>query len=150
MKNILKTIVLIFIFALSQACKKTNPTNKIYRDRLVDNNLSVDSLERMNVVFDKLDLKKTSFLDYFFKTYYYFDIEATKELQKMSFELNSGLENDAFFDKHQEILIKNKQSYLKSLQINSEDEKLIEEIYFDHLKPLIEKKIDDKLSTIER
>lgn len=150
MKNILKTIALIPFIVLCQACKKINPTNKIYRDQLVENNLSTDSIDRMNVVFDKLDLKKTTFFDYFFKTYYGFDIDATKELRKIGFEIKSDSNNDVFFEKHQNILIKNKQLYLNSLKINQEEEQLIEEIYFNHLKPLIKTKIDSKLSTIER
>ena len=150
MKNVVKTIILIFIFALIQACKKTDPTNKIYRDRLVYNNLSTDSMDRMNVVFDKLDSKKTTFFDYFFKTYYGFDIDATKELRKIGFEISSDSNNDVFFEKHQNILIKNKKLYLNSLKLSNEEEQLIEEIYFNHLKPLIVKRIDDKLSTLER
>lgn len=148
MRNLWLVSILLVIFS----CQKKEPDfNELYHEELVKQNLSKDSLEKMNTVFEKLNKHKITYLDYFYRNYYQLENEVDAELKKQGMEKPIGDDpkySEKYFDMHHKMLAEKIKAYNQSMGITGEEEQLIEKIYFNHLKPLVAPTIDSRLKEL--
>ncbi|PIF47328.1 hypothetical protein CLU96_4379 [Chryseobacterium sp. 52] len=124
--------------------------NSGIHDDLVETKLAKDSLQKMDVVLDKLNRKNITFLDYYFHNYYELDQETSDEIRNLKGEQFASEVNDEYFQLYTKIATQKGDQYLKSLGITAEEEHLALEVYILHLKQKYGPTIDGRLQTLNK
>lgn len=148
----MRIFLLLIILSLSiLACKKQGPQlNSGIHDDLVETKLAKDSLQKMDVILEKLDKKNTTFLDYYFHNYYELDQETSDEIRKLKGEQFIYDADDEYFKLYTKTATQKGEEYLKSLGITEEEEHLALEVYILHLKQRYGPTIDGRLQTLNK
>lgn len=141
-------LLLIVLSASLFSCKKEPQLNDGIHDDLVEMGVAKDSLQKMDLILDKLDKKNTTFLDYYFHNYYELDHEINAEIKKIKgeeFVYDSGEEYQKLFTK---IAIQKGDQYLKTLGLTEEEEHFALELYILRLKKKYGPTIDERLKNL--
>lgn len=143
MKNFLLSLILILIVS----CKKEAQLNDGIHEDLVESKLARDSLQKMDVVLDKLNKKNTTFLDYYVHYYYGLDQKAIEEFHKIYGEdvYYGDKEYITKFDSISHIL---SNKYNKEIGLSEDEEMLAREIYIDHLKSKYNPTVESQMKSI--
>jgi len=148
----MRIFLLLICFSVSTiSCKKQAQLNDGIHDDLVETKLSKDSLQKMDVILDKLNKKNTTFLDYYFHNYYELEKEINDEIRKSKGEdFIYQNENDAYSQLFTKLAIQKGDQYLKSLGMTEEEEHLALEVYILHLKQKYGPTIDGRLQSLDK
>ena len=143
MKNLLLSLILIIIVS----CKKEAQLNDGIHEDLVESKLAKDSLQKMDVVLDKLNKKNTTFLDYYVHYYYGLDQKAIEEFHKIYGEdiYYGDKEYITKFDSISHIL---SDKYNKEIGLSDDEEMLAREIYINHLKAKYNPTVESQMKSI--
>jgi hypothetical protein len=141
-------LLLIVLSASLFSCKKEPQLNDGIHDDLVEMGVAKDSLQKMDLILNKLNKKNTTFLDYYFHNYYEVDHEINAEIKKLKgeeFVYDSGEEYQKLFTK---IAIQKGDQYLKTLGLTEEEEHFALELYILRLKKKYGPTIDERLKNL--
>lgn len=143
MKNFLLSLILIIIVS----CKKEAKLNDGIHEDLVESKLAKDSLQKMDIVLEKLNRKNTTFLDYYVHYYYGLDQKAIEEFHKIYGEDIYYGDKDYIskFDSISHILSNN---YNKEIGLSYDEEMLAREIYINHLKARYNPTVESQMKSI--
>jgi len=143
MKNFLLCLILI----LAISCKKEAQLNDGVHEDLVESKLAKDSLQKMDIVLDKLNKKNTTFLDYYVHYYYGLDQKAIEEFHKIYGEdiYYGDKEYITKFDSISHIL---SDKYNKEIGLSDNEEMLAREIYINHLKAKYNPTVESQMKSI--
>lgn len=143
MKNFLLCLILVLIVS----CKKEAQLNDGIHEDLVESKLAKDSLQKMDVVLDKLNKKNTTFLDYYIHYYYGLDQKAIEEFHKIYGEDIYYGDKDYItkFDSISHIL---SDKYNKEIGLSDDEEMLAREIYINHLKVKYNPTVESQMKSI--
>ncbi|CAA7389748.1 hypothetical protein [Chryseobacterium fistulae] len=143
-----KYFLLIGISLLS--CGNRHQLNDGIHEDLMETGLAKDSLQKMDIILDKLNKKNTAFLDYYFHNYYELDKEVNNEIKKLKgeeFVYNADNEYQELFTK---MMIEKGNQYLNSLGLTQDEESLALEVYILHLKQKYAPTIDGRLKNLNK
>lgn len=141
-------LLLIVLSASLFSCKKEPQLNDGIHDDLVEMGVAKDSLQKMDLILNKLNKKNTTFLDYYFHNYYELDHEVNAEIKKIKgeeFVYDSGEEYQKLFTK---TAIQKGDQYLKTLGLTEEEEHFALELYILRLKKKYGPTIDERLKNL--
>jgi len=143
MKNLLLSLTLVLIVS----CKKEAQLNDVIHEDLVESKLAKDSLQKMDIVLDKLNKKNTTFLDYYVHYYYGLDQKAIEEFHKIYGEdiYYGDKEYITKFDSISHIL---SDKYNKEIGLSKDEEMLAREIYINHLKAKYNPTVESQMKSI--
>lgn len=130
------------------SCKKAPRLNDGFHDDLVEMNVAKDSIQKMDLILEKLNRKNTTFLDYYFHNYYELDYKVKAEIKKLKgeeFVSDGGEEYQQLFTK---TMIAKGNQYLKSLGMTEEEEHFALELYILRLKKKYGPTIDERLRNL--
>ncbi|MCY0979004.1 hypothetical protein PGH12_08980 [Chryseobacterium wangxinyae] len=143
--------IFLYLICLSLfSCKKEPQLNDGIHDDLVEMGVAKDSLQKMDVILEKLNKKNTTFLDYYFHNYYILDQESHEEIKKLKgeeFAYDADEEYQKMFTK---TIIQKSGQYLKSFGITDEEKHLALEIYVLRLKKKYGPTIDSQLENLNK
>lgn len=147
----MRIFFLLVIFSLSLfSCKKEPQLNDGIHDDLVEMGAAKDSLQKMDIILEKLNKQNTTFLDYYFHHYYVLDKETHDEIKKLKgeeFVYDADEEYQKMFTK---IITQKSDEYLKSFGISDEEQHLALEIYILRLKKKYGPTIDGRLQSLDK
>lgn len=153
----MRIFLLLICFSISiLSCKKeTKATagstiNIGFHKDLIQSNLAKDSLQKMDVVFDKLNKKNTTFLDYYVNYYYKLDKETQDEIKKSKGENFLNDHPEEYFALFTKIMTEKGDKYLSSFGITKDEEMLAREVYIFHLKKKYGSTVDAQLENINK
>ena len=152
----MRIIFLLICFSISIiSCKKETADSKAninsgFHEDLVKSGLAKDSLKKMDVFFDKLDKKNTTFLDFYVTYFYKFDKETQDEIKKSKGEDFLSKDPEEYYKLFAEIMSEKGDKYLKSFGITEEEEMLSREVYIFHLKKKYGPTIDGQLENLNK
>ncbi|WP_379966534.1 hypothetical protein [Epilithonimonas sp. UC225_85] len=143
MKNFFPCLILLLVVS----CKKEAQLNDGIHEDLVESKLAKDSLQKMDVVLDKLNKKNTTFLDYYVHYYYGLDQKAIEEFHKIYGEdiYYGDKEYITKFDSISHIL---SDKYNKEIGLSDDEEMLAREIYINHLKVKYNPTVESQMKSI--
>lgn len=143
--------IFLYLICLSLfSCKEEPQLNDGIHDDLVEMGVAKDSLQKMDVILEKLNKKNTTFLDYYFHNYYILDQESHEEIKKLKgeeFAYDADEEYQKMFTK---TIIQKSGQYLKSFGITDEEKHLALEIYVLRLKKKYGPTIDSQLENLNK
>ncbi|MEI7487074.1 MAG: hypothetical protein WCJ72_06625 [Chryseobacterium sp.] len=113
-------------------------------------NLAKDSLQKMDIVFDKLNKKNTTFLDYYVNYYYKLDKETQDEIKKSKGENFLSDHPEEYFALFTKIITEKGDKYLNSFGITKDEEMLAREVYIFHLKKNYGPNVDGQLENLNK
>lgn len=148
--------ILICLSVSLISCKKENSPasgsniNVGFHEDLVQSGLAKDSLQKMDMFFDKLNKKNTTFLDFYVTYYYKFDKETQKEITQSKGENYLEKDPGEYYKLFTKIMSEKGDKYLKSFGINKEEEMLSREVYIFHLKKKYGPTIDGQLENLNK
>ncbi|MDH6250870.1 hypothetical protein M2347_000597 [Chryseobacterium sp. H1D6B] len=149
----MRIFLLLIFFSLSiLSCKKdvhSNINEGLHED-LVKSGLAKDSLQKMDVVFDKLNKKNTAFLDYYVHYYYKQDKETQEEIKKSKGENFLEENPEEYYQLFTKIISEKGDKYLSSFGISRDEEMLAREVYIFHLKKKYGPTIDGQLENLNK
>jgi hypothetical protein len=152
----MRIVFFLICFSLTiLSCKKetsqskTNINSGIHED-LVQSGLAKDSLQKMDVFLAKLNKKNTPFLDFYVTYFYKFDKETQDEIKKTKGENFLSEDPEEYYKLFAEIMSEKGDQYLKSFDINKEEEMLSREVYIFHLKKKYGPTIDGQLENLNK
>ncbi|WP_027387875.1 hypothetical protein [Chryseobacterium gregarium] len=141
--------VLLLLSGLSLfSCKKEPQLNDGIHNDLVEMGVARDSIQKMDVVLEKLNRKNTAFLDYYFHNYYELDQEIRDEIRKTKgeqFIYDADEEYQKLFTK---LAIKKGDQYIQSLGMAGEEKQLALELYVLRLKKKYGPTIDERVRNL--
>ena len=143
MKNFLLFLILLF----SVSCKKEAQLNDGIHEDLVESKLAKDSLQKMDLVLDKLNRKNTTFLDYYVHYYYGLDQKAIEQFHKIYGDDIYYGDKDYItkFDSISDIL---NDKYNKEIGLSDDEEMLAREVYINHLKAKYNPTVESQMKSI--
>jgi hypothetical protein len=145
----MRIFLLLIILGLSLfSCKKEPQLNDGIHDDLVEMGVAKDSIQKMDLILEKLNKKNTAFLDYYFHNYYELDKETHDEIKKLKgeqFVYDADEEYQQMFTK---IMIQKGNQYLKSLGLTEDEEHFALELYVLRLKKKYGPTIDERLRNL--
>ncbi|CAA7194991.1 hypothetical protein [Chryseobacterium potabilaquae] len=145
----MKVYFLLIGISLFSCSNRQQLNDGIHAD-LIETGLAKDSIQKMDIVLDKLNKKNTTFLDYYFHNYYELDKEVGNEIKKVKgeeFVYNANEEYQELFTK---LMIEKGNQYLKSLDLTEDEERLALEVYILHLKQKYGSVIDERLKNLNK
>ncbi|AZA52023.1 hypothetical protein [Chryseobacterium sp. G0201] len=151
----MRIFFLLVCFSLSiLSCKKETEShsdiNIGFHEDLVKSNLAKDSLQKMDIVFDKLNKKNTTFLDYYVNYYYKLDKETQDEIKKSKGENFLSDHPEEYFALFTKIITEKGDKYLNSFGITKDEEMLAREVYIFHLKKNYGPTVDGQLENLNK
>ncbi|SHL91233.1 hypothetical protein [Chryseobacterium polytrichastri] len=151
----MRIFLLLICFSISiLSCKKEAEShsniNLGFHEDLVKSKLAKDSLQKMDVVFDKLNKKNTNFLDYYVHYYYKLDKETQEEIKKSKGENFLSEHPEEYFALFTKIISEKDDKYLASFGITKDEEMLAREVYIFHLKKNYGPTVDGQLENLNK
>lgn len=144
----MKTVLLLLLGLSLFSCKKEPQLNDVIHDDLAEMGVAKDSLQKMDVVLEKLNRKNTAFLDYYFHNYYELDKEIHDEIRKMKGEQFIYDADDEYQKLFTKLAIQKGDQYRKSLGMTEEDKQLALELYILRLKKKYGPTIDERVRNL--
>lgn len=145
----MRIFLLLFGVSISLfSCKKEPQLNDGIHDDLVEMGVAKDSLQKMDLILEKLNKKNTTFLDYYFHNYYELDHEVNAKIKKLKgeeFIYDADEEYQKLFTK---TAIQKGNQYLKTLGLTEEEEHFALELYILRLKKKYGSTIDERLRNL--
>lgn len=145
--------IVLFLLCLSASlfsCKKEPQLNDGIHDDLAEMGIAKDSLQKMDLILEKLNKKNTTFLDYYFHNYYILDQESHDEIKQLKgeeFVYDADEEYQKMFTK---TITQKSDQYVKSFGITDEEKHLALEIYVLRLKKKYGPTIDSQLENLNK
>lgn len=130
------------------SCKKKPQLNDGFHDDLIEMNVAKDSVQKMDIILEKLNKKNTTFLDYYFHNYYELDDETQDEIRKLKGEQFVYDANENYQELFTKTMIKKGDQYLKSLGLSEEEEHFALELYVLRLKKKYGPTIDERIRNL--
>ncbi|WP_292009919.1 hypothetical protein [Chryseobacterium sp.] len=150
----MKKIFVLFCLSILTviSCKKENNQNinQKYHEELKQSGLAKDSLEKMDIILEKLNQKNTPFLDYYVTYYYKLDKETQDEIKKTKGEHYLEENPEGYFELFTKIISKKGNEYLNSFGISEEEEMLAREVYIFYLKKNYGSTVDAQLENLNK
>ena len=143
----MKALSLCFIAVFILSCAKEPQLNDGIHEDLVESGLAKDSLQKMDIILDKLNRRNTTFLDYYVHYYYGLDQKAIEQFHKIYGEDIYYGEKDYIskFDSVSHIL---SNKYNKEIGFSYDDEMLAREVYINHLKSKYNPTVESQMQSI--
>jgi hypothetical protein len=107
-----------------------------------------DSIQKMDVVLEKLDRKNITFLDYYFHNYYELDKEIRDEIRKSKGEQFIYDADEEYHTLFTKLAIQKGNQYRQSLGITEEEKQLALELYVLRLKKKYGPTIDERVRNL--
>lgn len=144
----MKTVLFLLLGLSLSSCKKESQLNDVIHDDLAEMGVAKDSLQKMDMVLEKLNRKNITFLDYYFHNYYELDKEIHDEIRKTKGEQFVYDADDDYQKLFTKLAIQKGDQYRKSLGMTEEDKQLALELYILRLKKKYGPTIDERVRNL--
>jgi hypothetical protein len=144
----MKPVFLLLTVLVLFSCKKEPKLNDGIHDDLVEMGVAKDSIQKMDVVLEKLYRKNITFLDYYFHNYYELDKEIRDEIRQSKGEQFIYDADEEYHTLFTKLAIQKGNQYRQSLGITEGEKQLALELYVLRLKKKYGPTIDERVRNL--